>query len=399
MLLLLAGCASPGGPPAPGVVPAPILLAGPTFEAPVRIASVGPEQGEFPLAVSPDGATILACTHGGFTGPAPKAVSRDGGRTWTMVQPQPTPGASGDCWADLGDDGTWYFVDSQVAANTVSSSHDQGASWIVNRLASPPIGGTADRPYMVPLGGARMGLTFVQDYLAPGYVVFTQTADRGATWSAPMRITGLESTRANVMHGPPMVSDDRRTVLVPTFQFGTLDYPRGGAARGDLVLMVSPDGGGTWQPRTARADVAALFTPPAFARAGDGRLYWAFQTQNGSQQDIQLLTSADDGRSWQGPSRIAGGWAYIGYMWMDAARDGSAVLSFDADGGIVDPRQAGERLILIGLDAQAAPALSWTNASTRADNSEFSTVALDGSGRIFSGYRDQGSWLVLREKT
>lgn len=362
------------------------------------MTTIGDMQGEFFLEVTDGGNTILTCTHGGFTDPAPKFVSEDGGTTWRELVVDPPTGVSGDCWVDVGDDGTWYFIDSQAGGNTVSSTRDGGRTWTVNRAATVPVGGTADRPYMVPLGGSRMALTYVQSYLVPGFVAFTRTTDNGQTWEAPRRISQIDDTRTNVMHGPMLVADEGRTIRVPLFQFQAQDYPSMGPAQGTLGFMKSTDGGDSFRYEPVLPSVEALFVPPAVAAVGSN-LYWAYQVGNGSGQDIMLLTSVDDGATWRPPVRIAGGIPCVGYMWIDGAPDGSAVLSLDAEASLVTNEKQGEHLILIRLDATSDGIVDWTLAPAVADNAEFSTVAHDDAGRVYASYRHRGTWLLLRERT
>ena len=353
-------------------------------------------QGEFFLETTDGGDTILTCSHGGFTEPAPKFVSEDGGTTWRELVVDPPTGVSGDCWVDVGDDGTWYFIDSQAGGNTVSSTRDGGRTWTVNRAATIPVGGSADRPYMAPLGGSSMALTYVQSYLVPGFVAFTRTTDRGETWEEPRRISQVDGTRTNVMHGPMLVADEGRTLRVPLFQFQAHDYPSMGPAQGAFGFMKSTDGGDTFRHEPVIDDVETLFVPPAVAASGLN-LYWAYEVQNGSNQDIMVLSSFDDGATWRPPVRVAGGIPYLGYMWIQGGSDGSAVLSLDADASLVTTEKQGEHLILIGLNATNEALVDWAVAPAIADNAEFSTVAHDAAGRILASYRDDGKWLVLRE--
>lgn len=391
-LLVLAGCAAPTPLPEPATSPAPAL---PSFLDPVFLRTLTDTQGEFPLDVSDDGQTILTCTHGGFTGPAPKYVSENGGATWRELAPEPPTGVSGDCWTTIGDDGTWYFIDSQVVGNTVTSTRDGGKTWIVNRLATPPIGGTADRPYLAALGGASMALTYVQDYLVPGYVGFTRTDDRGATWEEPRRISDIDDGQTNVMHGPILVTEQGTKIRVPLLRFQAQDYPTMNPATGSIGFLTSEDRGSSWRSEPVLREVQTLFTPPAVAQT-QGNLYWAFQVRNGSKQDLMLTVSTDDGKTWQEPRRIAGGSDYLGYMWMDAAPDGTALLAMDADARFLGAKETGEHLILFRLNVSAPDLVDWALAVAPAQNAEFSTAVHDGNGNIYAMYREGGRWLFLK---
>lgn len=392
---VLAGCVGIPAPP----VEAPETTASshlPTFLVPVPVMAVTATQGEFFAAVSADAQTVLACTHGGFTGPTPKFVSRDRGETWTRVTPSAAMAAAGDCFVDIGDDGTWYFLDSQVAGTTVSSSSDGGRSWSASPIATPPVAGSADRPLSVPLGGASLGISYIQNYLLPGSVAFTRSDDRGASWSSPVLVVEPDPERSNRMHGPPFASDDRQTVWIPLMRFRAHDFPSGGPAQSELFFAVSRDGGRTWSEQPVLGPTPMLFAPPAVARAG-ANVYWAYQVPNGSAQDLFVIVSADGGATWRDPVRVAGGWSYLGYMWMSGAPDGSAVLSFDADAAPLGHGVAGEHVILIRLDADAPGLVSWAAPVAPASNAEFSTVEHDGFGRLYVSYRMGGDWLFLRE--
>jgi hypothetical protein len=241
-----------------------------------------------------------------------------------------------------------------------------------------------------------MALTYVQAYLAPGFVVFTRTDDHGATWTPPVRISAVVPTRTNVMHGPMVVTENGTVVRVPLFQFSVADYPTMNPARGTLGFATSRDKGVSWSYDPVLEQVEALFTPPAVAASG-ANIYWAYQVETDNGQDLMLVVSRDAGKTWDDPKRVVGGWDYLGYVWIDPAPDGGAVIAFDADAAPLEAGTSGEHLILLRLHAEHDSLLEWALAVASAENAEFSTVAHDAAGRLHASYRRAGEWLFIKE--
>ncbi|HEX9815522.1 MAG TPA: hypothetical protein VGB18_00965, partial [Candidatus Thermoplasmatota archaeon] len=122
MSIILSGCLTenqaPRPTPDPGVIPA-------AFTKPMLVGRGG--DAETSHIVSPDGSTILICSHGGFTQPSPLWVWEDGGSSFRQLFPSPSPPLGGDCDLAFGSDGSWYMIYDTLASITVTGTSDKGA--------------------------------------------------------------------------------------------------------------------------------------------------------------------------------------------------------------------------------------------------------------------------------
>jgi hypothetical protein len=121
---------------------------------------------------------------------------------------------------------------------------------------------------------------------APG-VVFSQSHDRGRTWSSSVRLAG--SLRYS----------DKPTLVVS--RSGTDVYVAFNS-RYALYVAASHDGGATWLPPVAATSEHRWYYSYGAAAAPNGSIWFAVDGETGPNQTgdghVELVTSADGGKSW-----------------------------------------------------------------------------------------------------
>jgi hypothetical protein len=317
LLLLLAGCLQPGPGPAPAAAdaaaaaPWPAVLAGPGGDA------------ESSLAVSADGQTVLACSHGGFTQPSPLWASTDGGATYRRVEVAPNQPFDGDCDVAIAADGTWAIVYDTVASATFASSGDQGATWWVHPFAAEPVGGV-DRPWILADGDDFL-LAWADVMSAlPFAAFFTRTSDGGRTWTPHALMGTFTPAEVNCFMAHPIVAPDRAVQVPIACKDG--DDVLGG---GPVHLLESRDGGTTWSKAPTGVRSGGSVTA---SYAGDGSLWMTVDQADGNGSSLGVVHSADGGRTFTGPtwldSDVTPG---FGWFWVDGRLDGSATAAWMDD--------------------------------------------------------------------
>lgn len=163
--------------------------------------------------------------------------TRDGGETWTEVDPARLPpanegegsfAASGTCVAVHGDSLGWIGTGASAAGARVLRTTDRGRTWHV--ADTPIVSGSAAGIASVAFRDARNGAALGGDIAWPDSVRdnVALTSDGGATW----RLGGRPSFTGAV-YGAAWVPGAPRPTLVAV-------GPRG--------VSASADGGGTWVP-------------------------------------------------------------------------------------------------------------------------------------------------------
>lgn len=362
-------------------------------------------QGESFISVSPDGQTVLTCTHGGFSQPSPSVVSEDGGATWRQMVFPLDVAVGGDCETALMADGTWVFLVSTIVDNTLVTTSDGGKTFTSNLNAGFMTNGLADRPWVEAAGG-RLLLTFMPLSPTPGWIGFTSSDDKAATWTQTRNISDWDESRVGVMHGHIQVHADQQRVWVPLVKYEQPSSAGVGSApiQGTLGFAYSPDAGATWEETVLFGPMGLNKVPPTMAVAGD-LLYYVHFVQSGAATvpdptgfstdatyDLTAWVSRDFGTTWSEPVILLKD-AAPNTMWIDGAADGTATFLHQTDGRAWG-HEEGQRVIGLRLDAATPGLVAYTQDFGEGGN-EFVTVDHDAAGRAYVSYGEgEGIWVV-----
>jgi hypothetical protein len=298
-------------------------------ETVVRRVSVDPyvnSDSQHETAVEPDsfsfGSTIVTAFQLGrrAEGAAANigtAVSHDAGRTWqrstlpgVTVNSQPAgpeTAASDPVVAYDALHATWLVgtltLDPGGSHVYVARSND-GLHW------SPPVdvagGPVLDKDWFACDNGAsspfrgRCYAEYTDDQKNETVSQFSN--DGGATWSAPVRSTGV------LVGTQPVVRADGTLVVVAG------DYNNEGALNGAIVAVRSTDGGATFTRTTVSAlqahdnDPMRAISLPSVDIDSAGTIYASWHDcrfrANCAANDMVISTSADGGLTWSAPARV-----------------------------------------------------------------------------------------------
>jgi hypothetical protein len=270
------------------------------------------------------------------------AVSHDGGGSWQrasvpgVTDCSPLANHASDPWVSVGGDGTAYVAALVARADrhgtegfrtriAISASRD-GAAWPAPVLLDAGGNGFNDKP-SVTADPRRAGVAYAV-WTLEGQAYLARTRDSGRSWSAPRLVErgprhgGLLSSTIAVLG---------RRGLLHTF----LAYGPGGFR---LEASRSRDGGLSWSApslvarlvrRPAGPPVRAIpFSGPGAGVAG-GAVYQAFVHGRG---DIEVVRSADGGRSWSGARTAVRHSRGVFAPALAAGRDGDLALSYYSRG-------------------------------------------------------------------
>jgi hypothetical protein len=298
-------------------------------ETVVRRLSVDPYanlDSQHETAVEPDsfsfGSTVVAAfqlgrREGGAAANIGTAVSHDAGRTWqrsalpsVTVNSQPAgpeTAASDPVVAYDALHGTWLVgtltLEPGGSHVYVARSND-GAHW------SPPVdvasGPLLDKDWFACDNGAaspfrgRCYAEYTDD--TKNETVSQYSNDGGATWSAPVRSTGV------LVGTQPVVRADGTLVVVAG------DYDDEDALAGSIVAVRSTDGGATFTRTTVSAlqahdnDPMRAISLPSVDIDPAGTIYASWHDcrfrANCAANDMVISTSADGGLTWSAPARV-----------------------------------------------------------------------------------------------
>ena len=334
----------------------------------------------------PPGAQVVTITPAGQTGSEPAiavnpnnpdhvvgvgsawaAYSRDGGRTFTAVQPHAgTSRSGGDPSLAFDDKGNVFLSFLWIQKNGLPSywGHGPGANGIFVRRSADG-GRTWDKDAVAliewkgdeadvkledmpriwadtqPNSPHRGNLynAWIEWQLEQSIVLFSRSTDAGRTWSKPMRI----STR------PGWPRDDNGAVvgIIGTVAPDGTQYVVWNEGL-NVTLAISRDGGKTFEPSRPIFDVG----PPYFGGAGGipgvsramgfpqigvdgqrGTLYVTWSDFRNGDVDVFISRSSDRGRTWTGPMRVnddavhSGADQFLQWMAVDPT-DGSVYVQF-----------------------------------------------------------------------
>jgi hypothetical protein len=312
----LGGCLGGDGPGSGVVKPLPDALAG--WSA--TLAGPGGDA-ESSLAVSADGQTILACSHGGFTQPSPLWASTDGGETYRRIAVEPNQPFDGDCDVAITDDGTWHIVYDTVASATFASSSDEGATWFVHPFAAEPLGGV-DRPWILATGNDVVLVWADVMAALPFVAFFTKTSDHGRTWTPHTPIATFTPSDVFCFIAHPLALDAGAVFQVPIVCNGLQDD----TGTRPVSVMESTDDGLTWTRIPTGVRSGGSITG---SYAGDGSLWLTVSQPDGEGSMHGIVLSTDRGRSFSDPLWLDGNVTPgFGWFWVDGRPDGSATAAW-----------------------------------------------------------------------
>ncbi|MHB1262471.1 MAG: sialidase family protein [Thermoplasmatota archaeon] len=358
--LALAGCLSDDGDAGnDGPTARPFA-----FTAPVLVD--GGATGETFIAIAPDG-TLLACSHGQFTGPSRLWTSSDGGLAWSELDPQPNPFPDGDCDVDVSESGAWVVLYDWAGGASIAVSRDQGATWTLHHDVAPPVTGVVDRPWITFLG-ERLLLSYKGIGQGPGIVVVSTSDDDGATWNALTFVSLVDDLQRPNHIGFDFLIGGDRSIRIPLVR-----YDNDPTVEETFSFLVSRDRGESWSEETALGPLDADVLVAA-AVAGEGRtLYWAWHDDAGHLLEAHSL---DEGRTWSEPALVAQG-DFVYTPAIDGRPDGTATVAWVQSG----PYQAAAARLDARLAQPVVATVVLEGPSDTPQMAEFSGLRHDAQGR------------------
>lgn len=256
------------------------------------------------------------------------AISNDGGSTWHTYDTAPknfrvsgdvsvTYDAAGHlllCYIAFDKLGTSQYWGHDATRNGifVRRSLDGGKTWEANarpvfqQLTRPGIP-FEDKPYIVadPTRAGNLYVGWTEFELAQSIMLFSRSADGGASWSKPIRI----STVAGLPRDDNGAVEGFSGAVTPD---GTLHVVW---SNGDhLVLAQSHDGGKSFKPSHEIIQTApSMFDVEGVSRANGfpvlgadahGRLFLTWSGYRNGDVDVFCAHSTDGGASWSGAVRV-----------------------------------------------------------------------------------------------
>lgn len=292
------------------------------------------------VAFGPDGtawAMSLSTTGSSFAAGSANAmlVSRsvDGGRTWgnavtLIADTQPWFNDKNTITADPGDARFAYAVWDRLNQSgggpaMFARTTNAGASWEAARVILDPgsTGQTIGNLVVVTSGGELVNVTTRIDEPAQGartaVLVALRSADRGATWSAPVQVAVHLAVGARDPETGTAIRDGAILHHAAAGPGGTLhvvwqDSRFSGGVRDAIAYSRSADGGRTWSApvRVNPNPGVAAFTPMVHALA-DGTLGVTYFDLRDNTADAETLPTgywlarSTDGATWT-ETRLAG---------------------------------------------------------------------------------------------
>jgi hypothetical protein len=310
-----------------GVVAAPGAVAA-TFGPPTIVTEQ--DLGEPGVDVAPDGTIYVNGPTGLLSNlpGSPSAVFRstDGGASFIQTPPSLRAlfpgGGDSDITIDPSD-GHLAMTDLYLASSTVSTSSDQGQSWLANPLQGVVV---QDRQW-VAAAGANDVVYHVTHQIPLGLIA-SKSLDGGLTYpihsvaATPADQTGCVCPPGNLIAEAgtaPLGLGDRVGVIYAT-STGGIKFAR--STNGGLTFAstdVSPAG---------PAETSIAF--PVVANAGAGRLVATWVQREGGRDTIHVATSGDWGTTWGGRRTIVSSGTSM-YPWVDARGSKVAISLYHTD--------------------------------------------------------------------
>ncbi|MBT3174446.1 MAG: T9SS type A sorting domain-containing protein [Lentimicrobiaceae bacterium] len=269
--------------------------------------------------------------NGGSVYGADYLFTEDFAATWDGSINGPNGSNSGDPAACIGTDGRWYVGYISNGGQGVSYSDDQGDSWTKVQVAAAPgtgWGDLADKNHMWI--DAKQGSPY-ENYLYNAWtdfggpfnneIVLQRSMDRGETWDTKVNLSGAINTSGhcqgvNISTGP----NGEAYAVWSIYDNWPNDENSIGMAR-------SFDGGATWEPafriidnirgirnsgvpQNMRVNSFPVMAVDASDGPNSGTIYVVWTntgvpgTNTGSDRDVYLIKSTDQGDTWTDPIRV-----------------------------------------------------------------------------------------------
>lgn len=391
LALLLSGCVStPAGPQdASQTVNATMR-----FHPAVAVSKDAPGA-EPVIAALPDGTLFVQGVGSDGTQNVNKVFrSTDQGKTWTDVTP-PGPGTdrSNDGFVAVGNGGSVYASNVFSLTLQMFRSDDKGATWIP--LDVPHLPAIMHRHWTLPTGASTVHLSM--EALPPWYLPYVagqkppqgipatpnegmwymRSDDKGQTWTTPVQIDPNVNFAGQ---GNMVASADGKFLAV--LRYEEKQSPRDAPTyeKGHWYLVLSEDGGSTWQRRDAfdlTSELAAAL--PSTALDAQGNLYAAWSQETNGASRLHLAVSRDHGKTWTTgtletglagaqamPWLAAKGNGTLGLMWYQASLPGRASkINATWDGVYADLTVPATGAPQVGTPVVVAPALHKGNVCAK----------------------------------
>ncbi len=302
-------------------------------------------------------------------------VATDGGGNWLAV------------WE------SWDGMDFDIA---VSQLTDNGASWTapaaLNTNAASDSGHDRSPQVTTDGGGNWVAVWGSNENLGgtigtDGDILVARSTDNGATWSAPAALNTNASTDAGWDGGPQVTTDGGGNWVAVWTSSENLGGTIGSDV--DIVVARSTDNGTTWTAPAALSINAATDgwgsdAVPQVTTAGGGHWVAVWQSCEdlggtiGTDWDILVARSTDDGATWSPPAALNTNAATDGWGW-----DGEPQVTTDGGGNWVAVWHTNEDLGGIGTDYDILVARSTDNGTTWTAPAALNTNAATDSGDDF----------------
>ena len=306
------------------------------FEAPFAVSTTAPGA-EPVIAVGADGVVYVEGIGNDGDGNVNKVWRCDAARAeCTDITPTgPGTERSNDGYVAVSDDGTVYAANVFSLTFQVYRSEDQGRTW--THLTLPPLPPLMHRHWILPVGDV---VHVAIEALPPSFVPYlggapplpteqatdtqagmwyTRSEDGGDTWAEPVQIDPL----VNFAGQSNMVaSADGEGLYVGRYQEET-SPPQYSYDDGHWYLLVSEDGGDTWERREMFDLTSEMSTAvPGLALGRDGTLWYAWTQETEGRSQLFVASSPDGGATWSAPSRPVRSNGTMAMAWAAAAPDG-----------------------------------------------------------------------------
>jgi len=353
------------------------------------------------------------------------ATSSDNGASWTapaLLNSNGTSDAGSDIYPHITTDGSGNWVATWISqedlggtAGTdpdvfVATSTDNGASWSAPALLNN--NGDTDTGSDVTLDTTTNGTgTWVTTWnstenlggTAGGdFDIFVATSlDNGATWSGPTLLNTNGTSDVGTEYSPA-IATDKLGNWVTCFRS---DEDLGGTAGTDIDIFVatSTDDGASWSApillnTNGNTDSGSDFRP-VIATDGGGNWVAAWESDEdlggtaGTDRDVFVTTSTDNGASWSAPALLNTNGA------SDSGGDINTSLQTDGIGNWVTAWESTDTLGgTVGNDYDILAATSTDNGASWTVPDLVNTNAVSDSGNdidpnIFTD--DAGTWVVV----